>query len=87
MALVFRALLLAVLALPNGVAAFGASASALEMEPRLWQHELKKTYCQLIERQRIYKIEQLNVYCAGKVAFFEDGDMVSHDNGSAVFIL
>lgn len=63
MALVVWALLLAVLVPP---------VAALEMEPRLWQHELKKTYCQLIQRQRIYKLEQLDVYCAGKVGFFED---------------
>ena len=70
MALVLWALLLA-LAEPLTNAALG-----FEMEPRLWQHELKKTYCELIQRQRIYKVEQLDTYCAGKVAFFEE-DMVS----------
>ena len=72
MALVFWALLLAVLSLPN----FVATKSGLQMDPRLWQHELKKTYCQMIERQQVYKLEQLDVYCAGKVSFFDD-DMVS----------
>lgn len=73
MALLFSALFLAVLAQPNVV----ATASAFEMEPRLWQHELKKTFCQLIERQQIHKQEQLHVYCAGKVAFFYEDEMVS----------
>ena len=67
------ALLLAVFVMPNVV----ATASAFGMEPRLWQHELKKTYCQMIEKQRIYKLEQLDVYCAGKVGFFDD-EMVSN---------
>ena len=49
-----------------------AAGSLVQMEPRLWQHELKKTYCQMIERQRIYKTEQLDVYCAGNVGFFDD---------------
>ena len=74
MALVFWALLLAVLVPPSVVAV--EAMSALEMEPRLWQHELKKTYCQMIKGQRIFKLEQLEVYCAGKVSFFDD-DMVS----------
>ena len=70
MALVLWALLLAVLVpLPPEVV---AAVSGLEMEPRLWHHELKKTYCQTIERHRIYKLERLDVYCAGKVAFFDD---------------
>ena len=70
MALVLWALLLAVLVpLPPKVV---AAVSELEMEPRLWNHELKKTYCAAIERHRIYKLERLDVYCAGKVAFFDD---------------
>ena len=73
MALLFWALLLAEAAAL--LFSVDAAISPLEMEPRLWQHELKKTYCQMIQRQRIYKVEQLDVYCAGKVAFFED-DMV-----------
>ena len=73
MAMVVLALILAV----------AAGSLAVDREPRIWQHELKKTYCQMIERQRIYKLEQLDVYCAGKVAFFED-DMVSHN--SAVIV-
>ena len=66
----FLALLLAAAVLAQVVAV--AHAGSIEMEPRLWQHELKKTYCQLIDRQRIYKLEQLDIYCAGKVAFFDD---------------
>ena len=56
------------------VAMMASSSSSLfgNMEPRFWEHELKKTYCQLIQRQRIYKQEQLDIYCAGKVAFFDD---------------
>lgn len=73
MASLCLALLLAVFVMPNAV----ATASAFGMEPRLWQHELKKTYCQMIEKQRIYKLEQLDVYCAGKVGFFDD-EMVSN---------
>lgn len=42
------------------------------MEPRFWDHELKKTYCQLIQHQRIYRQEELHIYCAGKVAFFDE---------------
>ena len=49
-----------------------AAGSLIEMEPRLWQHELKKTYCQLIQLQRVHKTEQLDIYCAGKVAFFDE---------------
>ena len=70
MASLFWALLLTVL-VPLRVV-FVEATPTREMEPRLWQHELKKTYCELIQRQRIYKLEQLDVYCAGKVGFFDD---------------
>ena len=73
MIFLFWALLSAVLVQPDIV----ATEPSLQMEPRLWQHELKKTYCQMIQRQRIYKLEQLDVYCAGKVGFFDD-EMVSN---------
>lgn len=73
MSIVIWALLLAV-----------ATGSLEKMEPRLWQHELKKTYCQMIQRQRIYKTEQLNIYCAGKVTFFED--MVSQGFAFVVIV-
>ena len=68
MIFLFWALLSAVLVQPDIV----ATEPSLQMEPRLWQHELKTTYCQMIQRQRIYKLEQLDVYCAGKVGFFDD---------------
>ena len=42
MAMVVLALILAV----------AAGSLAVDREPRIWQHELKKTYCQMIERQR-----------------------------------
>ena len=64
------------LALAEPLINVDAAVSPVEMEPRLWQHELKKTYCQLIQRQQIFKMEQLDIYCAGKVAFFDD-DLVS----------
>ena len=60
------------LALAEPLINVDAAVSPVEMEPRLWQHELKKTYCQLIQRQQIFKMEQLDIYCAGKVAFFDD---------------
>ena len=64
------------LALAEPLINVDAAVSPVEMEPRLWQHELKNTYCQLIQRQQIFKMEQLDIYCAGKVAFFDD-DLVS----------
>jgi len=30
-------------------------------------HQMKKTFCQMIHRTRIYKTEELDVYCVGKV--------------------
>ena len=71
----FAALVLAVM-LTNATPGIAAK-SLVEMEPRLWKHELKKTYCMMIERHRIFKVEQLDVYCAGKVGFFDD-EMVRH---------
>ena len=48
-----------------------SASSFTNMEQRFWDHELKKTYCQLIQRQQIYQQEELQTYCAGKVAFFD----------------
>ena len=42
------------------------------MDHHLWLHELKKTYCQAIVGNRIYKVENLAVHCAGKVSFFDE---------------
>lgn len=36
----------------------------------LWTFQLKKSYCDLIKKTRIYKVEELSVHCVGKVDFF-----------------
>ena len=43
---------------------------AFEMEEYLWHHQLKKTFCGLIQEQRVYEQENLEIYCAAKVKFF-----------------
>ena len=48
------------------------SLDAEDMSDHLWRHELKKTFCDAIESYRIYKMERLDIHCAGKVGFFED---------------
>jgi len=35
-------------------------------------HFLKKTYCSMIRKTRIYQTEELSIHCAGKVNLFED---------------
>jgi len=35
-------------------------------------HQLKKTYCNLNKKSRVFREEQLDVHCAGKVNLFED---------------
>ena len=42
------------------------------MEDYLWEHQVKKTYCGLVQKQRVYQQENLEVYCAAKVKFFLD---------------
>ena len=53
-----------------------ASVASWEVEEdtghHLWLHQLKKTFCASIQSYRIYKVENLEVHCAGKVGFFED---------------
>lgn len=41
-----------------------------EMDDYLWEHQVKKTFCSLIQQHRIYREENLDVYCAAKVKFF-----------------
>ena len=43
----------------------------VEMEDYLWDHQVKKTFCGLIEKERVYKMENLEIYCAAKVKFFQ----------------
>ena len=43
----------------------------LEMEDYLWEHQVKKTYCGLIQKERVYRLESLEIYCAAKVKFFQ----------------
>jgi len=35
-------------------------------------HFLKMAYCRSIKNSRVYKLEELDVHCAGKVNVFED---------------
>ena len=41
------------------------------MEEYLWDHQVKKTFCGLIQKQPVYQDENLKIYCAAKVKFFE----------------
>ena len=43
----------------------------VEMEGYLWDHQVKKTFCGLIEKERVYRTENLEIYCAAKVKFFQ----------------
>lgn len=41
------------------------------MQEYLWEHQVKKTYCNLIQKERVYREENLEIYCAAKVKFFQ----------------
>ena len=43
-----------------------------EMEEYLWHHQVKKTFCGLIEKERVYQAENLEIYCAAKVKIFQN---------------
>ena len=43
------------------------------MEDYLWQHQMKKTFCGLIQHKRVYKLEKLDIFCDAKVGFFDQG--------------
>ena len=43
----------------------------VKMEDYLWEHQVKKTFCGLIQQHRVYRDENLEIYCAAKVKFFE----------------
>ena len=45
--------------------------SPVVMEDYLWDHQVKKTFCSLIQEERVYLMENLEIYCAAKVKFFE----------------
>ena len=42
------------------------------MEDYLWEHQVKKTFCDLVQKQAVYRQERLDIYCAAKVKFFQD---------------
>ena len=44
----------------------------VEMEGYLWDHQVKKTFCSLMEKERVYRMENLEIYCAAKVKFFRN---------------
>ena len=46
--------------------------NTLGMEDYLWEHQVKKTFCGLSKKQRVYQTENLEIYCAAKVKFFEN---------------
>ena len=46
--------------------------NVFEMEDYLWDHQVKKTYCSLIQKERVYREENLEIYCAAKVEFFQN---------------
>ena len=35
-------------------------------------HHLKMAYCKVIKNSRVYKAEELDIHCAGKVNVFEN---------------
>ena len=45
-------------------------ADTYGMEAYIWHHQIKKTYCGLIQKERVYRMENLEIYCAAKVKFF-----------------
>lgn len=49
-----------------------AKKNPYKMEDYLWEHHMKKTFCGLIAKQRVYQTENLAIYCAAKVKFFEN---------------
>ena len=52
--------------------AVNATLDTADEDHHLWNHELKKTFCGVIENTRIYKQEDLKIHCAGKVTIFDD---------------
>ena len=54
------------------VLAVNATLDNADENDHLWEHELKKTFCGVIENTRVYKQEDLKIHCAGKVAIFDD---------------
>ena len=48
-----------------------AKENPVVMEDYLWDHQLKKTFCGLIQEERVYLMENLEIYCAAKVKFFQ----------------
>ena len=49
-----------------------ATLDSADENDHLWQHQLKKTFCGVIENTRVYKQGDLKIHCAGKVAIFDN---------------